>query len=117
MSGDNILSAVVAPCTGAWIEKVEVVGGRLHTFLCERKNILFLLRVLSMYLTSYDFHLPVFRAFLPFFGGSRWKSVESFANLSQKAKISLRFIVRLPNPSYTAPAAVSHTGSADTHSD
>ena len=70
MSGDNILSAVVAPCTGAWIEKVEVVGGRLHTFLCERKNILFLLRVLSMYLTSYDFHLPVFRAFLPFFGGS-----------------------------------------------
>ena len=102
MSGDNILSAVVAPCTGAWIEKVEVVGGRLHTFLCERKNILFLLRVLSMYLTSYDFHLPVFRAFFALLvevGGGR------------------RLIVRLPTPNCKVPAVANHTGSADKRSD
>ena len=65
------------PCVrGVDWKKVEVGEGRLHTFICERKNILFLLRVLSIYLTFTDLHFPVFRAFLPFFGGSRWRSVE-----------------------------------------
>ena len=58
----------VAPYAGAWIENesVPVYAGRLHTFLCVRKNLLFLLRVLSMYLTGLHRHIPVFRAFLHF---------------------------------------------------
>ena len=81
---------------------MEVVGGRLHTFICERKNILFLLRVLSMYLTFTDLHLPVFRVFLPFLvevGEGR------------------RLIVRLPTPNCKVPAVANHTGSADKRSD
>ena len=35
--GDFATKYLVAPYEGAWIEKVEVGGGRLHTFLCERK--------------------------------------------------------------------------------
>ena len=103
---------------GRGLKKVEVVGGRFHTFLCERKNILFLLRVLSMYLTSYDLHFPVFRAFLPFLVEVWWRSVEVICKpFSAREKFLAVFTVRLPNPSYTAPAVVSHTASADKRSD
>ena len=54
---------------GRGLKKVEVVGGRFHTFLCERKNILFLLRVKYVF----DFlrpPLPSFSGFFALFGGS-----------------------------------------------
>ena len=56
----------VAPYAGAWIESVQVVDGRFHTFLCVRKFLLFFSLCKSMYLTVNDLHIPVFRAFLHF---------------------------------------------------
>ena len=78
---------------------MEVGEGRLHTFICERKNILFLLRVLSMYLTFTDLHFPVFRAFLPFFGGSRWRSVEVGGGHLQTFPKKRKFLSGLRLPS------------------
>ena len=68
---------------------MQGVAGRLHTFLCVRK-ITFFLRVLSMYLTFTDLHFPVFRAFLPFFGGSQWRSVEVICKPFPKSENFLR---------------------------
>ena len=62
-------------CTFWW----KSGGGRRRSFtylsMCEKK-LLFFLRVLSMYLTSYDLHLPVFRAFLHFLVEVGWRSME-----------------------------------------